>query len=79
MIYILFSQLAFMHIVLHLFSVVFCFWLIQGLNVGRFFRKGETGRIVLLMIVLSVLLGSALSNFIMDFFSLVQEASLIFN
>ncbi|WP_245696740.1 DUF1146 family protein [Lacicoccus qingdaonensis] len=68
-----------MHIILHLFSVIFCFWLIQGLNIQRFFRKGETGRIILLMIVLSVLLGSALSNFIMDFFSLVQEASLIFN
>ncbi|WP_369816865.1 DUF1146 family protein [Salinicoccus sp. YB14-2] len=79
MIYILFSQLAFMHIILHLFSVIFCFWLIQGLNIERFFRKGETGRIMLLMIVISILLGSALSNFIMDFFSLVQEASLIFN
>lgn len=75
----IFSQLAFMHIILHMLSVIFCFWLLQGLNIQRFFLKGETGRYILLLIVLSVLLGSALSNFIMDFFSLVQEASLIFN
>ncbi|SOC42673.1 DUF1146 family protein [Salinicoccus kekensis] len=75
----IFSQLAFMHIILHILSVMFCFWLVQGLNIQRFFRKGESGKIILLMIVISVLLGSALSNFIMDFFTLVQQASLIFN
>lgn len=75
----IFSQLAFMHIILHILSVIFCFWLVQGLNVQRFFRKGESGKIILMMIVISVLLGSALSNFIMDFFSLVQQASLMFD
>ncbi|MCD2138113.1 DUF1146 family protein [Salinicoccus halitifaciens] len=75
----IFSQLAFMHIILHILSVMFCFWLVQGLNIQRFFRKGESGKIILFMIVISVLLGSALSNFIMDFFTLVQQASLIFN
>lgn len=75
----LFSQMALMHIILHILSVIFCFWLLQGLNIQRFFMKGETGRIILLLIVISVLLGSALSNFIMDFFYLVQDASLIFN
>ncbi|SHM37921.1 DUF1146 family protein [Lacicoccus alkaliphilus] len=75
----LFSQMALMHIILHILSVIFCFWLLQGLNIQRLFLKGETGRIILLLIVISVLLGSALSNFIMDFFYLVQDASLIFN
>lgn len=75
----IFSQLAFMHIILHILSVMFCFWLVQGLNIQRFFRKGESGKIILMMIVISVLLGSALSNFIMDFFSLVQQASLMFD
>lgn len=75
----IFSQLAFMHIILHILSVIFCFWLVQGLNIQRFFRKGESGKIILMMIVISVLLGSALSNFIMDFFSLVQQASLMFD
>ncbi|CAM4338493.1 Conserved hypothetical integral membrane protein [Lacicoccus alkaliphilus] len=71
--------MALMHIILHILSVIFCFWLLQGLNIQRLFLKGETGRIILLLIVISVLLGSALSNFIMDFFYLVQDASLIFN
>ncbi|AKG74786.1 DUF1146 family protein [Salinicoccus halodurans] len=74
----LISQLAFIHIVLHIFCVIFAFWVIGSLNVDSWFRKGDTGRIRLFFILLAILLGSALSNFIMDFFRLVQEASLMF-
>lgn len=72
------SQLAFMHIILHIVSVIFCFWILQSLKIESWFKKGETGRITLFYVVLSILLGSALSNFIMDFFVLVQEVSLMF-
>ncbi|MFB9860849.1 DUF1146 family protein [Salinicoccus siamensis] len=74
----LFSQLAFMHIVLHLLCVIFAFWVLGALNVDGWFKKAETGRIRLFFILLAVLLGSGLSNFIMDFFRLVQEAALLF-
>ncbi|KKK35175.1 membrane protein [Salinicoccus sediminis] len=74
----LISQLAFIHIVLHIFCVIFAFRVLGALNVDGWFRRGETGRIRLFLILLAVLLGSALSNFIMDFFRLVQEASLVF-
>lgn len=73
------SQLAFMHIFLHIICVIFCFWVLQSVNVSHWFKKGHSAQIILLLIVLSVLLGSALSNFIMDFFILIQEASLIFS
>ncbi|MHC0551748.1 DUF1146 family protein [Salinicoccus sp. CNSTN-B1] len=74
----LFSQLAFMHIVLHLLCVIFAFWVLGALNTDGWFKKAETGRIRLFVILLAVLLGSGLSNFIMDFFRLVQEAALLF-
>tara|TARA_B100000809_G_C14954820_1_gene465204 strand:- start:575 stop:808 length:234 start_codon:yes stop_codon:yes gene_type:complete len=74
----LFSQLAFMHIILHMLCVVFAFWVLGALNIDSWFKKGETGRIRLFIILAAVLMGSALSNFIMDFFRLVQEASLLF-
>ncbi|WP_411842631.1 DUF1146 family protein [Salinicoccus sp. HZC-1] len=75
----LFSQLAFIHIVLHIFCVIFAFWVIGSLNVDSWFRKDDVGRIRIFFILIAILLGSALSNFIMDFFRLVQEASLMFN
>lgn len=72
------SQLAFMHIFLHIICVIFCFWLLQSVNVEHWFKKSHPSKIMMLLIVLAVVLGSALSNFIMDFFVFVQEASLIF-
>lgn len=75
----LISQLALIHIVLHIFCVIFAFWVLGALNIDGWFRKGDTGRVRLFFILLAVLLGSALSNFIMDFFRLVQETALIFN
>lgn len=74
----LISQLAFIHIVLHIFCVIFAFWVLGALNVDGWFRKGDTSRIRLFFILIAILLGSTLSNFIMDFFRLVQETSLMF-
>lgn len=74
-----FSQLAFIHIILHIFCVIFAFWVIGSLNIDGWFRKDDVGRVRLFFILIAILLGSALSNFIMDFFQLVQEASLMFN
>ncbi|MFC3418841.1 DUF1146 family protein [Salinicoccus hispanicus] len=74
----LYSQLAFMHIFLHMLCVIFAFWVLGALNIDAWFRKGETGRIRMFIILAAILLGSALSNFIMDFFRLVQEAALLF-
>ncbi|WP_020007238.1 DUF1146 family protein [Salinicoccus albus] len=72
------AQLSFIHIILHILCVIFAFWVLGALNVDGWFKKYDTGRIRLFFILMAILLGSALSNFIMDFFRLVQEAALMF-
>lgn len=74
-----FSQLAMMHIILHFLCIGLAFWVIRGVRIELLFNKGEVGRMRLLLILLSILIGTGLSNFIMDIFRYTQEASLLFS
>lgn len=74
-----FSELALMQLVLHIACVILAFWLLQALRLDMLFQVGEVGKVRLLTLFLAIVLGSLTSNYIMDFFRLVQEASLIFN
>lgn len=73
-----FSELAIMHIILHISCVFLVFWLLQSTRIEQIFKKGATGKIQLFVVILSVVMGSLLSNYIMDFFRLVQEAAVMF-
>lgn len=74
-----FSQFALMHIILHILCIGLAFWVLQGVRIENLFNKGEIGRIRLVLIMLSILLGTAMSNFIMDIFRYTQEAAIMFS
>lgn len=74
-----FSQFALMHIILHILCIGLAFRVLQGVRIENLFNKGDVGRIRLVLIMLSVLLGTAMSNFIMDIFRYTQEAALMFS
>lgn len=74
-----FSQLAVMHIFLHFLCIGLAFWVLKGIRFEFLFNKGEVGRMRLALILLSILLGTAMSNFIMDIFRYTQEAALLFS
>ena len=74
-----FSQFALMHIILHILCISLAFWVLKGIRLESLFNKGEAGKIRLTLILLSILLGTAMSNFIMDIFRHTQEASLLFS
>lgn len=74
-----FSQFALMHIILHILCISLAFWVLQGIRIENLFKQGDVGRIRLVLIMLSVLLGTAMSNFIMDIFRYTQEAALMFS
>lgn len=74
-----YSELAFMHIILHFLCIVLAFWVLKGVRLEVLFRQGEIARGRMLMILLSVLIGTALSNFIMDVFRYTQEAAIMFS
>lgn len=74
-----FSELAIMQLILHIVCVILAFWLLQAVRLDMLFKRGESGKIRLMMLFLAIVIGSLTSNYIMDFFRLVQEAVLIFN
>ena len=74
-----FSELALMQLILHIVCVILAFWLLQAVRLDMLFKRGESGKIRLMMLFLAIVIGSLTSNYIMDFFRLVQEAVLIFN
>ncbi|WP_328794775.1 DUF1146 family protein [Jeotgalicoccus meleagridis] len=74
-----YSQLALMHIILHFLCILLAFWVLKGVRIEFIFRQGEVGRSRLMMLLLSVLIGTGLSNFIMDVFRYTQETALMFS
>lgn len=72
------SQLALLHILLHIICTIFAFYILSCLNVEVLFKKGQTEKIKLFYILLAILLGTSLSNFIMDLFTEVQTVGLFF-
>lgn len=74
-----FSELAIIQLILHIVCVILAFWLLQAVRLDMLFKRGESGKIRLMMLFLAIVIGSLTSNYIMDFFRLVQEAVLIFN
>ena len=73
------SQLALMHIILHIVCTIFAFYLLDCLNIEVLFKKSQPEKIRLVLILLAILLGSSLSNFIMDLFTEIQMVGLWFS
>ncbi|MFC7286256.1 DUF1146 family protein [Phocicoccus pinnipedialis] len=67
-----------MHIILHIVCTIFAFYLLDCLNIEVLFKKSKPEKIRLVIILLAILLGTSLSNFIMDLFTEIQVVALLF-
>ncbi len=60
------GQYAVIHLVLHVVCICIAYWALQSIRLDQFFKKGYTTQLQVCMIFVAILLGTAVSNFIVD-------------
>lgn len=59
------GQYAVIHLVLHVVCICIAYWALQSIRLDQFF-KGYATQLQVCMIFVAILLGTAVSNFIVD-------------
>lgn len=67
------GQQSLMNILMYLFFIAIAFYALQALRLDQIFKKGMTFQIQLTYILLSIVIGSTVANFFIQFFSLSQS------
>ena len=67
------GQQSLMSILMYLFFIAISFFALQSLRLDQIFKKGMTFQIQLTYILLSIVIGSTVANFFIQFFSLSQS------
>ncbi|UII55725.1 DUF1146 family protein [Cytobacillus spongiae] len=73
-----FGQQALVSIFSHLVFIALAWWALQALNYERFLRANHVIQARVLFILLSIVIGSSVSNFFLDYLLWSQQLPLIF-
>ncbi|HLR18770.1 MAG TPA: DUF1146 family protein [Staphylococcus sp.] len=60
------GQFSIVHLILHVICICVAYWALNALRLEQFFKKGYPVQVQVCMIFLAILLGTAVSNFIVD-------------
>ncbi|MBF7021568.1 DUF1146 family protein [Staphylococcus kloosii] len=60
------GQFAIIHLILHVVCICISYWALNVLRLDQFLKKGDPLKVQICMIFLAILLGTAVSNFIVD-------------
>ncbi|WP_332650660.1 DUF1146 family protein [Lysinibacillus sp. 54212] len=77
-IYAQFGQQAVFGIASHLFFIAVSFYALQAFRLEQLFKKGRTFQIQLIYILLSIAIGSTVSNFLISFSQWSQQLQYLF-
>ncbi|CAD7359186.1 MULTISPECIES: DUF1146 family protein [Staphylococcus] len=60
------GQFAIAHIITHVFCICIAYWGLNAIRLDQFFKKGFPMQVQVIMIFAAILLGTSVSNFIID-------------
>ncbi|RIO44066.1 DUF1146 family protein [Staphylococcus nepalensis] len=60
------GQFSIVHLILHLFCICIAYWALNAVRLEQFFKKGYPLQVQVCMIFLAILIGTSVSNFIVD-------------
>ncbi|WP_312096473.1 DUF1146 family protein [Niallia sp.] len=72
-----FGQQAMLSILVHIIFIALSWWALQSLNFEKFLRKNRVFQARVLYVLLAVIMGSIVSNFLLDYLSWSQQLPLI--
>ncbi|WP_105996243.1 DUF1146 family protein [Staphylococcus agnetis] len=60
------GQFAIVHLILHVICICIAYWSINALRLDQLFKKGYPQQVQVALIFIAILLGTSMSNFIID-------------
>jgi uncharacterized integral membrane protein (TIGR02327 family) len=72
-----FGQQALISIISHLFFIAIAWWALQSVNYEKFLRAHHVFQARVLFVMLSIVIGSIVSNFFLDYLLWSQQLPLI--
>ncbi|GKU83662.1 DUF1146 family protein [Niallia sp. NCCP-28] len=72
-----FGQQALLSIIAHIVFIALAWWALQSLNFDKFLRANKVFQARVLYVLLSIIIGSIVSNFFLDYLNWSQQLPLI--
>ena len=72
------GQFAIVHLILHVLCICIAYWALNSLKLDQFFKKGYATQVQVCLMFLSVLLGTAVSNFLIDLLQFSTQVKFLF-
>ncbi|MFS0654093.1 DUF1146 family protein [Bacillus sp. 179-C3.3 HS] len=72
------GQQAIVSIMIHLFFIAITWWALLAVNIDPLIKKGKVVQARLLMILLTIAIGSAVSNFFIDYLHFSKQIPYMF-
>ena len=72
------GQFAIIHLFLHVICICIAYWALHSLRLDQFFKKGYSTQLQVCMIFLAILMGTAVSNFIVDLLQYSTQIKYLF-
>lgn len=73
-----FGQQALVAMIVHLCFIVITWWALQALNVDKLIRSNRILQARILLILLTIAIGSTVSNFFLDYLGFSNQLSYLF-
>lgn len=71
-------QFAIVHLILHVLCICIAYWALNSLKLDQFFKKGYATQVQVCLMFLAVLLGTAVSNFLIDLLQFSTQVKFLF-
>jgi uncharacterized integral membrane protein (TIGR02327 family) len=73
-----YSQIALISMVVNLAFMIVTWWALQALNIDKLIKPGKVIQARLLLILLTIAIGSMVSSFFLDYFLWSQQLPMLF-
>lgn len=72
------GQFAIVHLILHVLCICIAYWALNSLKLDQFFKKGYATQVQVCLMFLAVLLGTAVSNFLINLLQFSTQVKFLF-
>ena len=72
------GQFAIVHLILHVLCICIAYRALNSLKLDQFFKKGYSTQVQVCLMFLAVLLGTAVSNFLIDLLQFSTQVKFLF-
>lgn len=73
-----YGQLALISMIVHLAFIIVTWWALQALNIDKWIKAGKVIQARVLLILLTIAIGSIVSNFFLDYLLWSQQLPSLF-